>query len=145
MKKIVCLVVVFLMVAAVAIAAKKMKITEKDLPGLKGTWVGILSFGGMEAGTSPAKLEILNDTVPVKSRLTVEKIPHQLVSHWGIQASPGGEAVAESDDGVITTQGTLMWTGPAKNFFEVTLMDNKKLSLWYFFRGLKGDATLKKK
>jgi hypothetical protein len=144
MKKIVCLVVVVLMMAAVAIAAKKMKIAEKDLPGLKGTWVGILSFGEMEAVPCPAQLEILNDTVPVKARLTVEKFPHQLASHWGIEA-PGGKAVAESDDGVITTQGTLMWTGPAKNFFEVTLLDNKKLSLWYFFRGVKGDATLKKK
>jgi hypothetical protein len=144
MKKIVCLVVVVLMIAAVAIAAKKVKIAEKDLPGLKGTWVGILSFGVMEGATSPAKLEILNDTVPVKARLTVEKMPKELASHWGIE-TPGGQAVAESDDGVITSQGTLMWTGPAKNFFEITLQDNKKLSLWYFFRGLKGDATLKKK
>ncbi len=144
MKKIICLVVVCLMVAGVAIAAKKMAITEKNLSGLKGTWAGMLSFGVQEAATAPAKLEILNDTVPVKAKLTIENFPQQLARTWGID-TPGGKATAESEDGVITTQGTLMWTGPAKNFFEVTLLDNNKLSLWYFFRGVKGDATLKKK
>ena len=44
MKKIICLVAVVLMIASVAFAAGKMKITAKDLPGLKGTWEGIVSF-----------------------------------------------------------------------------------------------------
>ena len=66
MKKMICLIAVALMVASVALAAPKMIITAKDLPALKGTWEGILGFGQFEGGTSPAKLEILNDTVPVK-------------------------------------------------------------------------------
>jgi len=143
MKKIVCLVVVVLMIAAVAIAAKKTAINAKNLSDLKGTWTGILSFGVYDiGGTSPVTLEILNDSVPVKAKLTVKNVPEVVAAQFG-QIS--GLKVAEADDGVITSQGTLMWTGPAKNFFEVTLQDNKKLSLWYFFRGMKGDATLTKK
>jgi hypothetical protein len=143
MKKIVCLVVVVLMIAAVAIAAKKMAITEKNLPGLKGTWEGILSFGIFDQGTSPAKLEILNDSVPVKARLTIRDVPQVLAGQLGII---GGQQVGEFDDGAITSQGTLMWVGASpKNFFEVSLIGEKKLSLWYYFRGMRGDATLKKK
>jgi len=104
----------------------------------------MLSFGVQEAATAPAKLEILNDTVPVKAKLTIENFPQQLARTWGIE-TPGGKATAESEDGVITTQGTLMWTGPAKNFFEVSLTSEKKLQAWYYFKGMRGDATLKKK
>jgi len=72
MKKIICLVAVVLMIASVAFAAGKMKITAKDLPGLKGTWEGVVSFGEFETGgTSPMKMEILNDAVPVKAKLTI--------------------------------------------------------------------------
>lgn len=143
MKKIICLVVVVLMIAAVAIAAKKMVITEKNLPDLKGTWEGILSFGEFDAGTSPVKLEILNDSVPVKARLTIWNVPNQLTIRLG---ASGGQQVLEFEDGTITSQGTLMWVGAAaKNFFEVSLSGEKKLAAWYYYKGMKGDATLKKK
>ena len=143
MKKIICLVVVVLMIASVAYAQKKMKITAKDLPALKGTWTGILSFGVMETGgTSPVTLEILNDSVPVKGRITVTNVPDFVASQYGLQT---GKNVAESDEGLITSQGTIMWTGPQKNFFEATHTGEKKLSVWYFFKGMKGEASLKKK
>jgi len=143
MKKIICLVLVVLMIAAVAIAAKKMVITEKNLPDLKGTWEGILSFGEFDAGTSPVKLEILNISVPVKARLTIRNVPDRLATRFG---ATGGEQVLEFNDGTITSQGTLMWVGAtAKNFFEVSLSGEKKLGAWYYYKGMKGNATLKKK
>jgi len=143
MKNIICLVLALLMIAAVAIAAKKMVITEKNLSGLKGTWEGILSFGEFDAGTSSVKLEILNDSVPVKARLTIWKVPDQLAIRLGASS---GQQVFEFDDGTITSQGTLMWVGAAaKNFFEVSLTSEKKLEAWYYYKGMKGDATLKKK
>lgn len=144
MKKIICLVVVVLMIAGVAIAAKKMVITAKDLPGLKGTWEGTLGFGIMEqGGTSPAKLEILNDTVPVKARLTISNVPTDVAMQFG---DSGGKKVGELDNGKITSQGTIMWIGAApENFFEVSLTGEKKLGAWYYFRGIRGDGTLKKK
>lgn len=130
MKKIICLVVVVWMIAAVAIAAKKMVINEKNLPGLKGTWEGILSFGAGEKGrTSPVKLEILTDKVPVKAKLTITDMPNVVAMQFG---DTGGQKVVEADERIITSQGTLMWTGPAKNFFEVTLTSEKKLDAWYF-------------
>lgn len=143
MKKTICLVVVVLMIAAVAIAAKKMVITEKNLSDLKGTWEGILSFGEFDWGTSPVKLEILNDSVPVKARLTIWNVPNQVAIRLG---ASGGQQVLEFNDGTITSQGTLMWVGAvAKNFFEVSLSGEKKLGAWYYYKGIKGDGTLKKK
>jgi uncharacterized GH25 family protein len=143
MKKIICLVVVLLMIAAVAIAAKKVVITSKNVASLKGTWTGMITFGMAETGgSSPATLEILNDSAPLKAKLTIANMPGPVAMQFG--ESPG-QKVAESDDGVITSAGTVMWTGPTKNFFELTLLDNKKVSVWYFFRGMKGDATLTKK
>jgi hypothetical protein len=141
MKKMICLLVIALMIASVAFAAPAMKITAKDLPGLKGTWEGILGFGVGEQGTSPAKLEILNDTVPVKVRLTVTNVPQQLATQIGVKE---GQNVYEGE-GVITTQGTLFFTGPQKNFFEVSQTAKDKIHLWYIYNVLKGDGTLKKK
>jgi hypothetical protein len=143
MKKMICLVVVVLMIAAVAIAQKKTAITAKDLPALKGTYTGILSFGLMEGDTSPCTLEILNDTVPVKAKLTIDNVKDQLASRLGIQ---GGKKVGENDDGALTSQGTIMFTGAeAKNFFEVSSAGAKTIKVYYYFRGLRGDGTLKKK
>jgi len=144
MKKMICVVVVVLMIAAVAIAQKKTAITAKDLPALKGTYSGMISFGlGVaEADTSPCTLEILNDTVPVKAKLTIANIKDQVASRLGIQ---GGQKVGESDDGTLTSMGTIMFTGPEKNFFEVSSAGAKTLKVYYFFRGLRGEGTLKKK
>ena len=67
MKKIICLIVVILMIAAVAYAAKKVAITPKNVASLKGTWTGTMSFGVFAGGSmsSPCTLEILNDAAPV--------------------------------------------------------------------------------
>lgn len=142
MKRMICLIAVALMVASVALAAPAMKIAAKDLPGLKGTWEGMLGFGVTEqGGTSPAKLEILNDTVPVKVKFTITNVPEQIAKQVGGQA---GQNVFEGE-GVITTQGTLFFTGPQKNFFEVSRIAKDKIHVWYIYNVLKGDGTLKKK
>jgi hypothetical protein len=51
----------------------------------------------------------------------------------------------ENNDGALTTMGTIMFTGAEKNFLEVSSAGAKTVKLYYFFRGLRGDATLKKK
>ena len=139
MKKVICLIAIALMIASVAFAA--MKITAKDLPGLKGTWEGILGFGAFEAATSPAKLEILNETVPVKVKFTITNVPQQIASQTGLQQ---GQNVYEGE-GVITTQGTLFITGPMKNFMEISLTAKDKIHLWYVYNVMKGDGDFKKK
>ena len=142
MKKMICLIAVALMVASVALAAPKMAITAKDLPALKGTWTGILGFGVTEqGGSSPAKLEILNDTVPVKFKFTITDVPQQIASQTGGQA---GQNVIEGEF-VLTTQGTLMFMGAAKNFFEVSLTSKDKINIWYIYNILRGDGSFSKK
>jgi hypothetical protein len=145
MKKIICLVVVILMIAAVAYAAKKVVITTKNVASLKGTWTGMLSFATIGAAggiTSPVTFEILNDTPPLKAKWTIGNVPPEVAQAFGVQPGPKSN---ENDDGTITADGAVMWASPDKNFVMVTLMDNKKLSLWYYFRGMRGDATLNKK
>ena len=143
MKKIICLLAVALMIASVAFAAGKMQFTAKDLPGLKGTWEGIVSFGEFGgAGTSPIKLEILNDAAPLKAKVTVTNVPDQVAQRFGTQS---GQNVYENDGGVLTSQGTIFWASPqGTGFFEISKGENK-IHFWYFFKGIKGDATLKKK
>jgi hypothetical protein len=50
-----------------------------------------------------------------------------------------------SEDGTLTTQGTIMFTGPAKNFLEISKSGEKKIKVYYYFRGMKGDGILTKK
>ena len=141
MKKMICLIAVALMVASVALAAPKMIITAKDLPALKGTWEGILGFGQFEGGTSPAKLEILNDTVPVKVKFTITNVPQQIANQIGVQQ---GQNVYQGE-GVLTTQGTLFFTGPLKNFMEVGLISKDKINIRYIYNTVSGEGDFKKK
>jgi len=143
MKKIVCIIAVVLMIASVVYAQKKAGITAKDLAGMKGTWAGTISFGQFEQGGSSAcKLEILNDAVPIKAKLTVNDVPAVVASSVG---GTSGQNVMESDEGALTTQGTIMFTGSAQGFLEISKAGEKKIRLNYWFRGLKGDGILKKK
>jgi hypothetical protein len=142
MKKIICVLAVVLMVASVAYAQKKMAITAKDLPGLQGLWTGNVTFGIQEGAGSAATLEIFNDKVPVQAKLTINQIPDTVASPLGLTS---GKNVFESDDGAITTQGTILFTGPTKSFFEVTKVGDKKLRCDYWFKGLRGDAVFTKK
>jgi hypothetical protein len=133
------------MVASVVYAqkAKKAGITAKDLPALKGTYTGMLSFGEFEGGgTSACTLEILNDTVPLKAKLTISQIPSVVASQIGVSTTP---EPMQNDEGTLTTQGTIMFFGQSKNFFEFSKSGEKKLKVYYYFRGLKGDGTLTKK
>jgi hypothetical protein len=142
MKKIICLVAVVLMIASVVYAQKKMAITAKDLPGMQGFWTGNVSFGIQEGAGSSATLEIFNDKPPVKAKLTINQFPDELARSLGL--SPG-KNVFESDDGTLTTQGTILFTGPTKSYFEVTKAGDKKIKCDYWFKGLRGDGIFKKK
>jgi hypothetical protein len=133
------------MIASVVYAqkAKKAGITAKDLAAMKGTYTGMLSFGDFEGGgTSACTLEILNDAVPVKGKLTISSVPQVVASSMGLSTTP---EPMTSDEGTLTTQGTIMFAGAAKNWLEVSKSGDKKVRVYYYFRGLKGDGTLTKK
>jgi hypothetical protein len=143
MKKIICIIAVVLMIVSVVYAQKKAGITAKDLPAMKGTYSGSISFGVFEGGGSSAcTLEILNDAVPIKGKLSISSVPNVIASGLGISTTP---EPMTNDDGVITTQGTIMFAGAAKNWLEVVKSGEKKVKVYYYFRGLKGDGTLTKK
>jgi hypothetical protein len=145
MKKIICIIAVVLLIASVVYAQKKAGITAKDLPAMKGTYAGMLSFGagGMEAGgTSACTLEILNDAVPIKGKITISSVPKVVAEAYGMSTTP---EPMTSDEGVITSQGTIMFAGAAKNFLEVSKGGEKKIKVYYYFRGMKGEGTLTKK
>jgi hypothetical protein len=136
MKKIALLVIALMMVASVAFA---QKITPGSLGDLKGTWMGTLSFDINV--NCIAELVIENDTVPVKATLRVLNMPDIVAQQLGIT---GGSSSYTIDDGKITTQGTLMFVGTMKNFFEVSIKRNK-LDGWFYYNGAKGDMQLHKK
>jgi hypothetical protein len=143
MKKIICIVAVVLMIASVVYAQKKAGITAKDLPAMKGTYSGSISFGTFEGGGSSAcTLEILNDAVPIKGKLTISSVPKVVADTVGISTTP---EPMTSEEGVLTTQGTIMFAGAAKNWLEVSKSGEKKVRVYYYFRGLKGEGSLTKK
>ncbi len=142
MKKVVLLIAVALVVVSVGLAvAQKKGFTEKDLAGLKGMWEGTLDFGTFDVATAPASLEILNDKVPLKGKLTVKNVPDAVANKLGIM----GDGTFQGDNGILTTQGTIVWRGPAGGSLEVGPGGEKKLKAEYWFRGVKGHALLKKK
>jgi hypothetical protein len=103
----------------------------------------MLSWGTFEGGGSSAcTLEILNDAVPVKGKLTISSVPKTVSELVGISTTP---EPMTSEDGTLTTQGTIMFTGPAKNFLEISKSGEKKIKVYYYFRGMKGDGILTKK
>ncbi|HVP79417.1 MAG TPA: hypothetical protein VMV04_16145 [Thermodesulfobacteriota bacterium] len=144
MKKIVCIIAVVLMIATAVYAQKKMAITAKDLPGMKGIWEGMLTFGVFEAGGSSAcTLEILNDTVPVKTILTVRNVPDIVAQTMGVES---GKNVFENDSGKLSSMGTLVFSqGGKESFVEISKLGDKKINLSYWYKGLRGEGTFKKK
>lgn len=143
MKKVICLIAVALMVASVAFAAEKMMITAKDLPAYKGTWQGVIGFGQTDQyGSSPATLEILNDAVPVKIKLTIANVPNYVAQQIGtIQA---GQNVFEGQ-GVITSRGNLYFTGAAGNMLLITPLAKGKINLQYMYNVIQGSGEFKMK
>ena len=136
MKKIVCVVGIVMLFASLVFAAG---ISKKDLAGLKGTWEGTASAGA-GGGSVKATLEIMNDTEPLQGKLTFTNIPQGARTTYRIDETVTGE----SNDGMITSAGTIMFTG-SNGFFEITSIKDNTLKGWGFFKGFKANITAKKK
>lgn len=143
MRKVICLAVVVLMIGLVGCAGKKVAITQGNVASLKGTWVGTLAFGEFDAQTGPATLEILNDTLPLRGKLTAT-IPQIVASVFGAQA---GTQSVENNNGKLTNRGTIVWASEdaSKASFEITLHGEKNLNAFFFFKGMRGDGNFTKK
>jgi len=132
MKKIVCVVGIVMLFASMVFALSK-----KDLAGLKGTWEGTATSAGSSVN---AKFEIMNDTEPLQGKLTFTNIPQGARTTYRIDETVTGE----SNDGMITSAGTIMFTG-SNGFFEITSIKDNTLKGWGFFKGFKANITAKKK
>lgn len=76
MKKMAILVVMALIFScfltfSVSVSAKEVPITEENLALLKGKWEGRLNYGGFKKADVPVVLEIINDTIPLKGKITL--------------------------------------------------------------------------
>lgn len=131
MKKIIFLMIGLMMVTSVAFA---QRITPEDLGGLKGTWAGNAFF--KYNVICPIEVVILNDTVPVKARITLSIVPEE------IKSALGGTDFS-NDDGQITTQGSLMFAAN-RNFLELFYRRNK-LDGWFYKDGMMGELVLFKR
>ncbi len=135
MKKIIFLSAIALLCASMVFV---VGFTKKSLPSLKGTWEGT-AVGGTGV-TVDVKLEIMNDAEPMQAKLTFSKIPPKIVADYAISDPITGE----SNDGKLTSTGTVMFTGP-NSFFEITTVKEKKLSGWGYFKGFKANISAAKK
>ena len=134
MKKIILLSAIALLCASMVFA-----FTSKDFPGLKGTWEGT---GTNAAGLAVhVTLEIMNDMQPLQAKLTFTQLPEKAKSDYGIP----DPAVGVSNNGQITSDRTILFTGE-NGFFELQYIDkDKRLKGWGYFKGFKANVILKKK
>ncbi len=142
MRKVICLAVVALMIACMGCAAKKINIMQSDLPKLKGTWEGTISYGLYDVQTGPMTLEILSDKAPIGAKLTLD-VPQMVSTQYAV---PAGKVTRDNADGKLTPQGTILWTGggAANHSMEFYLTGENRARVFYYFLGIKGDALLTK-
>jgi len=137
MKKILWVAGIVMLVVSTVFAAG---ISKGDLASLRGTWEG---NAYIDSTTSQLKLEILNDAEPIQGKVTISNINRSWAGNWGWT---GEHYTAESDNGVVTNKGTIMFTGRSGQVFEITSMgkDKKgKLVLQGWFFGQRGKVDWK--
>lgn len=118
-------------------AMEKEPLSTNNLSDLKGKWEGWRSLGGTH--NSRTELDIYNDTLPLKGKLTFHDVKRAGAMH-GIQTT-------DFNQGTINNEGNfyLKW---GQNYFELSLYKGdggKKLDGDFYFMGAKGTMTLNKK
>jgi hypothetical protein len=143
MKKIIFLWSVVLLIISMTLVGyakmEKTAISKGNLADLKGKWLGTRTFGpGRDLNTD---LEILNDTLPVQTKFTLYDVQKP-------GARQRGETVTtEFKNGKINDQGNLFIEG-SNIEIELSLFEEdgkKKLEGNYFWKGVKGTMSFKKK
>lgn len=150
MKKTICFMGMGLLLVSMVLVScapmQKTIITKDNLSALKGTWSGWMVTASNL--TALATLEIYNDTVPVKGKITLENIPQPIADYIPADEFPPGakQAVIPFNNGKISDQGTLVGQS-GMNFLRLTYYagEKPKLDGWFFFYGLEGTLTVNKK
>lgn len=151
MKKTICLtgMVLFLvsMVWVSCAPVQKTVLTKDNLATLKGTWQGWTTFSSVQSSPVRTTLQITNDTVPVRGKITLESLPGAVASIFPADAKTAGNDVTiDFKNGMISDQGTLIGQS-GQNFLELTLSVGEKMKMngWFYYWAAKGTMGLTKK
>ncbi len=128
--------------------AKPTTITNYNMSLLKGKWEGLSTFGNVTSSVRvPTTMEIYNDTVPLKGKLTIHNVPPAVLSKIPSKlGTPSGDATIEFKDGSINEQGHLVGK-QGENYFEAALWippvgQKLKMDGWINYSSLNSSMTL---
>lgn len=124
---------------------KPTTITNHNICLLKGTWEGVTSFGGV-ANTIrvPTTMEIYNDTVPLKGKLTMHNVPPVVFNYMNPKPKTlSGDVTIEFKDGIINESGNFVGR-QGENYFELTLKVGQRLKMdgWIYYASLNPSVSL---
>ena len=124
---------------------KPTTITKSNTCLLKGKWEGVTSFGSVANNVRvPTTMEIYNDTVPLKGKLTMHNVPPAVFNLFVPKPNTlSGDATIEFVDGNINERGNLVGK-QGGNYFELTLVVGPKLRMdgWIYYLSLNPSLTL---
>ncbi len=118
---------------------KPEPITKGNMSLLKGKWEGSSTFGSVATKIQvPATMEIYNETVPLKGKLTMHNVPPAVFNLLASKPKTlSGDASIEFGDGNINERGNLVGK-QGENHFELTLKIGPKLKMdgWIYYSSL---------
>ncbi len=128
-----------------SVKTKPTTITKSNVCLLKGKWEGLTTFGGVASNIRvPTTLEIYNNTVPLKGKLTMHNLPPAVSNLFVPRPNTlSGNATIEFGDGNINERGNLVGK-QGENYFELTLMMGPKMRMdgWIYYLSLNPSVTL---
>lgn len=120
-------------------------ITNSNTCLLKGKWEGLATFGGVANRIRvPTTMEIYNDTVPLKGKLTMHNVPPAVSNLFVPRPKTlSGDATIEFGDGNINERGNFVGK-QGENYFEFTLVIGPKLRMdgWIYYLSSNPSVTL---
>jgi len=104
--------------------------TSKDLPSLKGKWVGRTVFGSGE--DTQTELEIYGETVPIEGKITFMTLPRRIWDEIppGIKGGPTGQGAAvQFKKGRLRDKGSFVLASGGNKLTLKLYSDGGKLKL----------------
>ncbi len=124
---------------------KPTTITKHNVCLLKGTWEGSSTFGGVANKIqAPTTMEIYNDAVPLRGKLTIHNAPPAVPNLSAAKPNTlSGDVTIEFRDGNINESGNFVGKQGEKHF-ELTLIVGQKLKMdgWIYYASLNPSVTL---
>ena len=128
---------------------KREPITNYNISLLKAKWEGLTTFGSVANSIRvPTTMEIYNDTVPMKGKLTMHNVPPAVFNLFVPKPKTlSGDATIEFGDGNINERGNFVGK-QGENSFELTLiiaptMEQKlRMDGWIYYSSLNPSLTL---